>query len=513
MTVAIIYVRQSRHRDYERTASPEVQRQGCEQLPAVVRCDRVEVFEDLDASGGGTRKRRGYLALVERIASGDVSVVAAYDQSRTFRNTADALAFYALIERHPEIEVGFVHGRFDRSPAGEFTYTTLAAAHAMERRMTAEKMRDAVRFRAAKGEMVGQVPAGYKRDKSGEVSIDEPTADLVRRIFRDYASGRYGVRQIARTLNEGHTLLPSAKTAWRGDTIAQLLGNVAYIGKTYSESRRHRRGSLITGTWQPIIDAETWDAVQRLLLMRRNSGQSLTRQLPNRYVFEKLLRCTCGRKLHAQSTKGVRYYRCPGTDAADVCRHLVREDRLLPWADDLFVRLERLQPRSFAQGVASNRLTSTVNAETLVSIDSRIARLGQRFEWGHIDQSQYQVEWTRLQSLRQQFANQTQRRQRVQLSGVRDAWLKGDAVTRRDLLSTLFDEMDVARGQIVAVKPRSDRVREVAELVDRAYSSSAASPPKSLLGVGREGFEPPQLSRVVYSHLSSPMPSRPTKEE
>ncbi|TMF51249.1 MAG: recombinase family protein, partial [Chloroflexi bacterium] len=94
-------------------------------------------------------------ALVERIASGDVSVVAAYDQSRTFRNTADALAFYALIERHPEIEVGFVHGRFDRSPAGEFTYTTLAAAHAMERRMTAEKMRDAVRFRAAKGEMVG----------------------------------------------------------------------------------------------------------------------------------------------------------------------------------------------------------------------------------------------------------------------------------------------------------------------------------------------------------------------
>ena len=103
-----------------------------------------------------------------------------------------------------------------------------------------------------------------------------------------------------------------------------------------------------------------------------------------------------------------------------------------------------MQPRSFAQGIASNRLTSTINAESLVSIDSRIARLGQRFEWGHIDRSQYQVEWTRLQSLRQQFANQTQRRQRVQLSGVRDAWLKGDAVTRRDLLSTLFDEMDVA---------------------------------------------------------------------
>jgi hypothetical protein len=30
------------------------------------------------------------------------------------------------------------------------------------------------------------------------------------------------------------------------------------------------------------------------------------------------------------------------------------------------------------------------------------------------------------------------------------------------------------------------------------------------MGVGREGFEPPQISRVVYSHLSSPMPSRPS---
>jgi DNA invertase Pin-like site-specific DNA recombinase len=57
-----------------------------------------------------------------------------------------------------EIEVVFVHGRFDRSPAGEFTYTTLAAAHAMERRMTGEKIRDAYQYATQRGEMVGQVP-------------------------------------------------------------------------------------------------------------------------------------------------------------------------------------------------------------------------------------------------------------------------------------------------------------------------------------------------------------------
>jgi hypothetical protein len=240
---------------------------------------------------------------------------------------------------------------------------------------------------------------------------------------------------------------------------------------------------------------------------------STTRRQPNRYVCEKLLRCTCGRKLHAQTTKGVRYYRCPGTDAADACRHIVREDRLLPWADDLFARLERLQPDSFNQGIASNRPRSKADSDVLVSIDARISRLGQRFEWGHIGEAVYQLEWERLQALRKKCADEGPRRRTVQLNGVQDAWLRGDAVIKRDLLATLFDELDVAEGGIVVVKPRSDRVAEVTELIETAYSTNSPAQPGSLLGVGREGFEPPQLSRVVYSHLSSPMPSRPTQDE
>src|SRR2546427_5419696 len=265
MTVAIIYVRQSRHRDYERTASPEVQRQGCEQLPAVVRCDRVEVFEDLDASGGGTRKRRGYLALVERIASGDVSVVAAYDQSRTFRNTADALAFYALIERHPEIEVGFVHGRFDRSPAGEFTYTTLAAAHAMERRMTGEKIRDAYRYATRRGQMVGQVPGGYVRNPDGSIVIDEDVAPTIRRIFEMYATGRFTGRDIARRFNaEDVPKLPRSRgAAWHWHSIAEIVRNVAYGGMAFSESRRRGgKGHFIPAAWPAIVNPTLWSAAR-----------------------------------------------------------------------------------------------------------------------------------------------------------------------------------------------------------------------------------------------------------
>src|SRR5438105_7239473 len=92
MNIALIYVRQSRSKTYERSVSPEVQEAACRALPAVARCDQVEVFTDLDVSGG-KRARRGYDALLERVRRGGVAVVAAYDQSRAFRSTLIAAEF------------------------------------------------------------------------------------------------------------------------------------------------------------------------------------------------------------------------------------------------------------------------------------------------------------------------------------------------------------------------------------------------------------------------------------
>src|SRR4030081_1512538 len=121
VSMALIYLRQSRHKEGERTVSPEVQEQQCRALPAVAACDQIEVFSDLDVSGGKLKGRKAFLTLVDRVKGGGVSVVAAYEQSRASRNTSEALDFYALMEKRAEIEVVFVHGRFDRSPAGEFT--------------------------------------------------------------------------------------------------------------------------------------------------------------------------------------------------------------------------------------------------------------------------------------------------------------------------------------------------------------------------------------------------------
>src|SRR5438270_7267565 len=129
---ALIYVRQSRHKEGERTVSPEVQEGSCRSLRAVQSCDQVEVFTDLDVSGG-KRARRGYDAMLARIRAGGVDVVAAYDQSRAFRSSQLAIEFRALLNerQHRGVDVVFVHGTFDRSAVGGFSYSVLAAAHQM----------------------------------------------------------------------------------------------------------------------------------------------------------------------------------------------------------------------------------------------------------------------------------------------------------------------------------------------------------------------------------------------
>lgn len=314
-SIALIYVRQSRHKEGERTVSPEVQEQQCRALPAVASCDQVEVFSDLDVSGGKLKGRKAFLALIDRVKGGGVNVVAAYHQSRGFRNTSDALDFYALMEKRPEIDVVFVHGRFDRSPAGEFTYTTLAAAHAMERRMTGEKIRDAYRYATQRGQMIGQVPGGYIRNPDGSISIDEDVAPTIRRIFDWYTSGRFTARDIARRLNaEGVPKLPrSRRAAWHWHSIAEILRNVAYSGKAFSESRRSGgHGQLIPAAWPAIVNDTTWTAARAISERRSGRGGRRSQRGNVGYSFGGLLRCSCGERLHGagKARRGRIYYAC-----------------------------------------------------------------------------------------------------------------------------------------------------------------------------------------------------------
>ncbi|TMG60691.1 MAG: recombinase family protein [Chloroflexi bacterium] len=351
MSTALVYVRQSRHKEGEGTVSSEVQEASCRALPAVQRCAQVEVFTDLDVSGG-KRARRGYDAMLARIRAGGVAVVAAFDQSRAFRSTLIAAEFKALLEEtaHSSVDVVFFHGTFDRSPVGGFSYAVLAAAHEMERKMTGGKIRAAYKYAAARGQMVGQTPGGYRREPDGSITVDEVAAETVRRIFTEYASGRHSARDIARRLNaEGVSPLPRSRGAgWRFYSVAELLRNVAYTGQTFSESRRrHGKGELMPAQWPAIIEPELWQTSQRLLARHIGRGGRRTKGEERPYAFRGLLRA------HVARTKGEeRPYAFRGLLRAHVAR-----GSLLPSASASFTSARVATTRTLATSRALARMT------------------------------------------------------------------------------------------------------------------------------------------------------------
>jgi DNA invertase Pin-like site-specific DNA recombinase len=479
MTTAVVYIRQSRTKEREKTVSLEVQEASCRALPAVQRCgDQVEVFRDEDTSGG-KRARRGYDAMLERIRAGGVGVVSFYDQSRAFRSTLIAAEFKALLEEppHAAIEVVFAHGNFDRSPVGGFSYAVLAAAHEMERRMTGEKIRDAYRLSAKKGVMVGQVPGGYRRKPAADgkvtfdspIIVDEDVAPTVRRIFSEYASGRYSAREIAMRLNDkGIPPLPRSRGAgWRFYSIVELLRNVAYTGQTFSESRRRKgKGQLIPDAWPAIIEPELWEAAQRQLSRYNGRGGRRPRGQERPYIFLGLLRCSCGARLSAAFRDGKAQYLCPrGDDTKPCTEHRTREVDLLSWAGALFEQLEELTPADFGALVASLNEERLTSPGAVQSIDRTLERQRKLYSWGHISEDDYLREAARLEELRGELAAETPE-PTIQLRGLLDAWNLGDAIARREMLAVLFDCLHVSDGHIVGYTARADRQGEVLKIME-----------------------------------------------
>jgi hypothetical protein len=173
--------------------------------------------------------------------------------------------------------------------------------------------------------MGSKVPFGYT--KSGEdkhkLIIDAPAAEVIRKIFREYASGD-SARNIADKLNAGGIDTPavyyfkmtgkrSTNSAhcqkWGSHTIMQLLRNQAYIGhmvqgkRKVSSFKTRKRIKIAQDNWivvqnthEPIIQPSEWEAVQsRLAKVQSNSSVRRCRRTKEISLFSGIIKCAdCG---------------------------------------------------------------------------------------------------------------------------------------------------------------------------------------------------------------------------
>jgi site-specific DNA recombinase len=266
-----IYTRKSSEEGLEQDfSSLHAQREACEAFIASQSGEGWRLIRNAYDDGGlsgGTMERPALHRLLTDIEEGRVDVIVVYKVDRLTRSLADFAKMVEVFDAHGVSFVAVTQQFNTTTSMGRLTLNVLLSFAQFEREVTGERIRDKIAASKKKGLwMGGFVPVGYvKRDRS--LAVDEEQAETVRLIFRRYSElksvrllkqdlDRRGLVSKVRTGRNGHQM--GGKAYSRGK-LYKLLSNPIYRGEI-----RHLK-TCHPGQHAPIIDAELWEKVQRLL--------------------------------------------------------------------------------------------------------------------------------------------------------------------------------------------------------------------------------------------------------
>ncbi|OLF10473.1 recombinase family protein [Actinophytocola xinjiangensis] len=266
-------------------------------------------------------------------------------------------------------------GKFDpRNPSHKMLMSQLGAMSESERQHVQARVRAAMDAQVVNEgrHQGGRAPYGYVTVDGGPhpnprkaaegyrmrlLALDEPAAEVVRRIFAEYLGGR-GDRAIANGLNRDGIPCPSARRpeqnthrladGWQGSTIRSILENPRYTGyAVFGRWTKHevlmdpddvaaghvvrfRRSTpeRVVRSRRPahpeIISVEDFTQAQLLRRSKAAGGLQTARKtertgrpVKRPYLFRGRIRCAvCSRKMEGSPRKHAMYYRCPARTLA-----------------------------------------------------------------------------------------------------------------------------------------------------------------------------------------------------
>jgi len=346
---AYVYVRQStadqlRHNHESRRRQYAL----ADRARALGWTEVVVIDDDLGVSAGGVA-RPGFERLLAAICSGQVGAVVSIEASRLARNGRDwhtLLEFCALVGSLIVDEDGIYD---PRSVNDRLLLGMKGTMSEMELSLLRQRSVEALKLKAARGDLHTTVAIGYVRSEGDRIELD---ADLrireaIAAVFRRFAQAG-SVRQALLWFRQERMDLPSAVyengrrcVIWRlpvYNAVLKILTNPVYAG-AYAFGRTETRVRIEDGRkrvvhghrraqehWQVLIqehhegyiDWPTYEHNQRVIADNTNMRGSMARGAPRRgeALLAGLLRCAhCGRKLHVAysgSDGTIARYHCKG---------------------------------------------------------------------------------------------------------------------------------------------------------------------------------------------------------
>ena len=311
------------------------------------------------------------------IENGEIGTVIVKDMSRLGRNYLQVGMYTDIV--FPENDVRFIaiNDNVDSAVQTEFDMTPIRNfCNELYARDTAKKIKSSFAVKGHHGEhLATRPPLGYKKDEKNPNKwvIDEPAAEIIRKIFKLCVSGM-GPQQIASQLEKEKILTPTAYLYplfgelgdrdpyhWDHNTIGKILERQEYVGntvnfKTAAKNYRSKKRVMndkenrktFEDTHPAIIDAHTFEIVQK---MRQNKRR---RTATGRFqLFSGKLFCAdCGAKLHfsgSNTNEKDDYYTCAnyrsnkGTCTAHYIRNSVLYDLVFKHIKRMLVYVQQFE--------------------------------------------------------------------------------------------------------------------------------------------------------------------------
>ena len=274
-----------------------------------------QIYAD-DGYSGTNFDRPDFQRMKADIENGKVGTVIVKDLSRLGREYLQTGYYTEMF--FPEHDVRFIaiHDNVDTNLGDNDFAPFKNIINEFYAKDCSKKVRTVLKAKGMSGKpLSANPPFGYKKseDDKNRWVIDEPAAEVVRRIFKMCIEGR-GPRQIARALNSEGVTTPSIRSRgtglahWDHRSISDILERLEYVGhtvnfkttkKSYKCKKRidlpKENWLIFKNTHEPIISQHDYDLVQQLRESKRRPQKKCAEPNP----FSGIVYCAdCGKKLY-----------------------------------------------------------------------------------------------------------------------------------------------------------------------------------------------------------------------
>ncbi len=256
--------------------------------------------------------------MIADIEKGKAEGILAWHPDRLARNSVDGGKIIYLVDTGKIKSLKFPTFWFENTPQGKFMLQIAFGQSKYYVDNLSENIKRGIRQKLKNGLWPQMAPLGYLNDKNTKsIIIDKKKVSLIKKTFELYATGKYSLRELCKTINDLR-LIGRKHKKLSISNYQYLLKNPFYYGVIrYKEE-------LYEGKHEPIITKKLFDKVQEVMKSKSRPNRKKLKY----FVFRGFIHCgECGCLITAETQKEHNYYHC--TKRKTKCsQKYIREEEL-----------------------------------------------------------------------------------------------------------------------------------------------------------------------------------------